>query len=270
MKKEAGRLFFILSLLFFTCEARSQDNVPPDDPYGPAPDAPADDATGAADVEEVTPEANATDESGAQPGTAETPPEAEGVDGDVTSEAIKTEDVGTYSVRLRDMEQRINLLKEQIFKAKARLSLLAESVLDRKIAGSKAIIVFNNEMSSSFRMAKAIFSLDGAPIFNKIDEDGSLAERETFEIFNGNIVPGDHTLSVLIEYQGHGHGIFAYLKGYKFRVRSSHTFTAAEAHTLNLKIIGHEKGGITTSLEERPAIKFVENVKAEESKEKSK
>jgi len=270
MKKETGRLFFILSLLFFICEARAQDNVPPDDPYGPAPDAPADDSAGAADVEEVTPAATGADESGTQPEATEASPASEGVDGDVTSEAINTEDVGTYSVRLRDMEQRINLLKEQIFKAKARLSLLAESVLDRKIAGSKAIIVFNNEMSSSFRMAKAIFSLDGAPIFNKIDEDGSLAERETFEIFNGNIVPGDHTLSVLIEYQGHGHGIFAYLKGYKFRVRSSHTFTAAEAHTLNLKIIGYEKGGVTTSLEERPAIKFVENVKSEESKAKSK
>ena len=32
-------------------------------------------------------------------------------------------------MRLRDLEQRINELKEEIFRSKARLSLLAESVL---------------------------------------------------------------------------------------------------------------------------------------------
>jgi len=59
---------------------------------------------------------------------------------------------GTYAVRLRDLEDRINRLKEQIFRSKARLSLLAETVLDRKIAGAKASIVFRNEMGGSFRL----------------------------------------------------------------------------------------------------------------------
>lgn len=197
---------------------------------------------------------------------AETQPSAEpekGVEGQVTSEAIKEVDTGTYSVKLRDLEERINILKEQIFKAKARLSLLAETVLDRKIAGAKAVITHHNEMGSSFKMAKAVFSLDGAPVFNKIDEDGSLSDRETLELFNGNIVPGDHTISVLIEYQGHGFGIFSYLKGYKFRVRSSHTFTASEGRTIHVKIVGYEQGGVTTSLEERPALKFLEQVSSE-------
>ena len=31
-------------------------------------------------------------------------------------------DAGTYAVRLRDLEQRINELKEQIFRSKARLN----------------------------------------------------------------------------------------------------------------------------------------------------
>ena len=39
-------------------------------------------------------------------------------------------DAGTYAVRLRDLEQRINELKEEIFRSKARLSLLAETVLE--------------------------------------------------------------------------------------------------------------------------------------------
>jgi hypothetical protein len=165
-------------------------------------------------------------------------------------------------VRLRDLEQRINELKEAIFRSKARLALLAETVLTTPIAGSKAVIVHENEMGASFKLVKAVFALDGAPILNRSDEEGRLGERGRIEIFNGSIVPGEHTLSVSLEYRGHGFGIFSYLKGYRFRVRSSHTFTAAEGKTIALNIIAYESGDITTPLEERPAIRYTEQVSA--------
>jgi hypothetical protein len=168
-------------------------------------------------------------------------------------------DKGTYTVRLRDLEDRINRLKEQIFRSKARLSLLAETVLDRKIAGAKAIISFRNEMGSSFRLNKATFLLDGGPIFNKSDEDGSLADREVIDLFDGPVMPGDHTVSVVLLYQGHGYGIFSYLKGYSFKTRASRTFTVSEAKAIKLEIVGYEKGSVTTPLEERPAVRFVED-----------
>jgi hypothetical protein len=167
---------------------------------------------------------------------------------------------GAYTVRLRDLEDRVNRLKEQIFRSKARLSLLAETVLDRKIAGSKAVIVFRNEMGGSFRLAKAIFLLDGAPIFNKSDEGGSLSDLEVLNLFDGPVMPGDHTLSVVLNYRGHGYGIFSYLKGYSFKTRSSRTFTVNEGKALRLEVIGNEKGGVTTPLEERPDIKYIMNV----------
>ena len=50
-------------------------------------------------------------------------------------------DAGTYAVRLRDLEQRINELKEQIFRSKARLSLLAETVLEGVVGGGQAVIL---------------------------------------------------------------------------------------------------------------------------------
>jgi hypothetical protein len=78
-------------------------------------------------------------------------------------------DKGNYSVRLKDLEDRVNRLKEQIFRSKARLSLLAETVLDRKIAGAKATLSFRNEMGGSFWLTKATFLLDGGPILNKTD-----------------------------------------------------------------------------------------------------
>jgi len=169
-------------------------------------------------------------------------------------------DSGTYGVRLRDLEQRINELKEQIFRSKARLSLLAETVLQGVVAGSQARIVHENKMGNSYKLVKVVYSLDGAPIFNKSDEDGGLGDVEAFDIYNGSMVPGEHTLSVRFEYRGHGYGIFSYLKGYRFKVSSSHTFTAPEGKALTLDVVGYESGGPTTPLEQRPAVRFAERV----------
>ena len=163
-------------------------------------------------------------------------------------------------MRLRDLEQRINELKEQIFRSKARLSLLAETVLQGVVAGAQAVISHENRMSSSYRLIKAVYALDGAPIFNKADEEGSLGEREQFDVYNGSIVPGEHTLTVNLEYRGHGYGIFSYLKGYRFKVRSNYSFTAPEGKSVSIRVVGYEKGGPTAPLEERPAIRYIERV----------
>jgi hypothetical protein len=205
---------------------------------------------------------------------AETPegetPEGETPSGEIpsgeqpltTTEATRDEgmDAGTYAVRLRDLEQRINELKEQIFRSKARLSLLAETVLHGVVAGAQAVILHENRMSSSYRLVKAVYALDGAPIFNRADEEGGLSEREEFNVYDGSIVPGEHTLTVNLEYRGHGYGIFSYLKGYRFKVRSNYSFTAPEGRSVTIRVVGYEKGGPTAPLEERPAIRYVERV----------
>jgi hypothetical protein len=200
----------------------------------------------------------------AAPGATAAPFGVAGSAAPSTNEAVKEEqvDAGTYGVRLRDLEQRINELKEQIFRSKARLSLLAETVLQGVVAGSQARLVHENKMGNSYRLVKVVYALDGAPIFNKADEEGALGEQDEFDIYNGSMVPGEHTLTVKLEYRGHGYGIFSYLKGYRFKVSSSHTFTAPEGKALTLSVVGYEKGGPTAPLEERPALRFVERVSA--------
>jgi hypothetical protein len=181
--------------------------------------------------------------------------------GTTATSAEKAEvDAATYAVRLRDLEQRINELKEQIFRSKARLSLLAETVLQGVVAGSQTIIVHENKMSGSYKLVKAVYALDGAPILNRADEEGGLSERPEFDVYNGSIVPGEHTLTVNLEYRGHGYGIFSYLKGYRFKVRSSYSFSAPEGKAVNLRVVAYEKGGPTAPLEERPAIQYQEKV----------
>jgi hypothetical protein len=166
-----------------------------------------------------------------------------------------------YNVKLRDLECKVTELKEQVFRSKARLNLLKETVLHGVIAGARSAIVFKNEMGSMYVPVKYSFSLDGTEIFSKADESGKLGDTTEFDIYNGSITPGNHTLSVQLVYQGNAYGVFSYLKGYKFTARSSHTFTATEGKQLQLKVVGFEKGNsVTTDPKDRPAIDFREAV----------
>ncbi|RYZ03869.1 MAG: dihydrolipoamide acetyltransferase [Myxococcales bacterium] len=167
-------------------------------------------------------------------------------------------------VRLRDLEQRIDELKEQIRRSHTRLSLLSDTILSGGVGGARAEITFKNDLSSAFRVTGATFVLDGAVQYNKTDEseNSALAAQKEIPVFSGSIPPGDHTLQIVLRLRGHGYGVFSYLRGYKFQVPSSHTFTITEGKTLKLDVIGWEKGDVTTALEQRPSIRYVENLRA--------
>ena len=171
-------------------------------------------------------------------------------------------DGATYAVRLRDLEQRINELKEQIRRSHTRLALLSESILSGITAAARAEVTFENEMSSAFRLKRIVALYDGAPLATKTDERDTIGDQKEIPLYAELVQPGDHTLQVLLEYQGNGYGIFSYLKGYKFEVRSSRSFTAIEGKTLSLRVVGYEQGGPTTPLEERPAVRYVEKLQA--------
>lgn len=166
----------------------------------------------------------------------------------------------TYAVRLRDLEQRIDELKEQIRRSHTRLSLLTDTILSGGIAGSRADVNFQNEMGAAFRLTKAVFILDGAVQYNQSDDTGLLGDQREIPIFSGSIPPGDHTVQVHLQLQGSGFGVFSYMRGYQFEVKSSHSFTAVEGKTTSLQILAYEKGGSTTAHEERPAVRYIEKV----------
>jgi hypothetical protein len=172
-------------------------------------------------------------------------------------------DGGTYVVRLRDLEQRIDDLKEQIRRSHTRLSLLSDTILSGGVGGARAEITFKNDLSGAFRLTGAVFVLDGAVQYNRQDdsEAGLLSNQKEIPIFSGSIPPGDHTLQVLLQLRGHGYGVFSYLRGYRFEVKSDHSFTITEGKTIDLEIVAFEKGGVTTPLEQRPAVRYVEKIK---------
>jgi hypothetical protein len=171
-------------------------------------------------------------------------------------------DGATYAVRLRDLEARVDELKDQIRRSHTRLALLSDTILSGGAAGSRAEIAFHNEMSSAFRLVKALFVLDGAVQYNRADDTGALADQKDIPVFTGSVPPGDHTVNVVLNFQGNGYGVFTYLKGYKFEVKSSHSFTVVEGKTLAITATAYEDGGVTTALQDRPKIQWKEKVAA--------
>jgi hypothetical protein len=205
----------------------------------------------------------ATTPATAPPATAQPPQPAPPPPSDPAT-AAQTNANGSYTIRLHDLERRVNELKEQIFRSKARLNLLKETVLHGVIAGARAIITHRNEMGSMYTPIRYVYALDGQEIFSKTDETGKMGDTKEIEVFNGSITPGNHTLSVQMVYQGNGYGVFSYLKGYKFTAKSSRTFTAPEGKQLQLKVVGFEKGNpVTTDPKDRPAVDFRESLVAD-------
>lgn len=168
--------------------------------------------------------------------------------GDVAPENMPT------AVRMRRLEQKTQALKERAWQLKARVQMLKEQVLGGGV-GAQTLIAHANEMGSSFRLIKLVYTLDGTQVLTRTDEAAeSLHKTKSFDVFAGPIAPGNHTLTATATYRGHGYGVFAYLTKYTFNARGSQSFAAGEGKMTRIECKGYEKGGATTPMEKRPAI----------------
>jgi len=244
------------------------------EPLPPLPDSRADPAAGAGEMApmrtgskgvEATPPPPAAapkSTSGAAEAPAASPAQVKAVPPSDASLPVTSDEA--FQTRVKTLEEQVVDLKEKIYRTKARLLLLQETVLGGDLSsGARAVLVHKNDMGGSFALESVAYALDGAPILTRTDKDGDLANRPEFEIFNGRIVPGQHQIAVRLVYKGKGFGVFSYLEGYKFTVSSSYTFTAEPGKVTTVKVVGYEKGGLTTELKDRPAVKYEVEVNRE-------
>lgn len=219
----------------------------------------------------TTAEATPTAEAGTEGSSADTSspeagagsPEAD-AGGEPTESEEKAEDSSesvaidgeTYRVRLRDLEQRVDELKEQIRRSHTRLSLLSDTILSGASGGARAEIEFVNDLSGAWHVVEAVFVLDGAVQYKKADDTGVLAKQKRIPIFSGSIPTGDHTLQVFLKLRGHGFGVFSYLRGMEADLTTDHSFTITGGKVIELDVTAWEKGGPTTPVEQQPDIRF--------------
>ncbi|MBA2538486.1 MAG: dihydrolipoamide acetyltransferase, partial [Deltaproteobacteria bacterium] len=141
---------------------------------------------------------------------------------------------------MRRLEQRTQALKERAWQLKARVQMLKEQVLGGGV-GAQTLIAHANEMGSSFRLIKLIYTLDGTQVFVRTDETGeSLYKTKSFDIFAGPISPGNHSLVIAATYRGHGYGVFEYLSKYTFNAKGGQSFAAGEGKISKLDCKGFE------------------------------
>lgn len=122
----------------------------------------------------------------------------------------------------------------------------------RRFGTASVRIVVESRMSSSFRLIGAKLSLDERPIYERRSED--LAGASELPVYDAQLEAGEHDLRVELDFRGVGYGVFAYLKGYRFRVKAQRRFEIDGGQRTVVRVTAHERGGPTTPLEERPAI----------------
>ena len=266
MRPGQPALLAVLTLIVSLCvQAQSSEALPP------LPDSRADPAAGAGEmgpmrtgdkaIQATPPPATKTSPAkstpAGQPAPSTSSTTVTPVKPSPGESALPVTSDEAFQTRVKTLEEQVVDLKEKIYRTKARLLLLQETVLGGDLSsGARAVLVHKNDMGGSFALDSVAYALDGAPILTRTDKDGDLSKRPEFEIFNGRIVPGQHQVAVRLIYRGKGFGVFSYLEGYKFTVSSSYTFSAEPGKVTTVKIVGYEKGGITTDLKDRPAVRY--------------
>jgi len=167
-------------------------------------------------------------------------------------------DGAEYRIRLRELEQKVEALKEQIRQSHARLSLLSDTILAGGQGGGRVNIRFENELSAAWHIVEITVVFDGAVQYKKSDDSGALSAQKKTPIFSGAVPAGDHTVQVLIKLRGHGFGVFSYLRGIEANVRHDHSFTLTAGQDIEVVAVAWEQGGPTTPAEKRPDVRFHE------------
>lgn len=190
--------------------------------------------------------------------------EAEGdeAEGDEAGEAEEADpepaprDQMSLTRELKTVEQNVNVLKEKVFRSKARLLLLEEKVIKGVVAGAKASLIHVNRLGSAYRIESISYDFDGTPIFEKVDSSTDFHKKKELKIFEGNIPPGSHTITATIVVKGNGSAGFSYLDDYSFKGRESYSFIAEDNKTAVIRMVLQKKGGPLGGFEEGPEMKF--------------
>ena len=178
-----------------------------------------------------------------------TPPSGSG------NNALNPKASDQHRFALISVEEKVNTLKEKVFRSKAQLLLLQETLLNGVISTSKMKITHDDQIGNSFYLMSAAYSIDGTPVFSRSDQNGSLNKKRTFVLFTGSIRPGPHRLSIELKYRGNGFGVFSYLRGYRLRIRTSYAFNIQEGKSVDIKVQPYQRNW-TYSLRERVKVRY--------------
>ena len=179
--------------------------------------------------------------------------------------AAEKDDEQGYNLKLRALEEKIDSLKDKIFKSKQRLAILQETVLGGTVGGSTVTVIHRNDAGSLFRLVSAVYYFDDKPIFKKVDLPEELEEKE-FQVYDTAVVPGPHRISVYYVFSGKGYGFFSYMKDYSVKISADHSFTLEEGDIVEVEVSAVDKGSMH-NFDNRIGVSFTVNKNTFENRE---
>jgi hypothetical protein len=142
--------------------------------------------------------------------------------------------------QLRTIQRGTRELRADVGESYLRLSAIEMSIFER-VDGARITITHANDVGVLYRLVEVSYAIDGESVFHRRDESGALGRMPSIEVHDGIVRPGDHTLSVVLRYVGDGREIVRYLEGYRFVVRSSHSFVAPPGQHTRVSIRAFER-----------------------------
>lgn len=161
-----------------------------------------------------------------------------------------------FDLRMREIEDRVGELKDDVFRSRARLFMLREQVLQDRVGGARIIINHRDETGGRFVMTRVRYSLDGTPVFTATDATTDFSEMRHREVHRTSAVAGPHNLTVQMNFVGGRFGLFSYMSGYRFEQPGALEFSLEEGQTAEVTVVVHQRGGVNTPFEERLGLRF--------------
>lgn len=161
-----------------------------------------------------------------------------------------------FNRELLSAEQRVDELKERVFRSKATLQLLRELIIEGSDTGSRAAIWHVNKLGSGFKLESVTYRLDDQNIYSKANDPETLASSREFKIHDGTLVAGDHELAVSLKVRPTGFGLFKYVQDYEIEVRSKYEFSIEAGKQCTVRATVSDRGGLANSFEERARVEF--------------
>jgi len=145
---------------------------------------------------------------------------------------------------LKELEQQVNELKENVYRSKVRLRELEEAVLKGRITGAKAFIDFENRAEGFFTLSSAEFYLDDE-LVRRIEAKGRKSPIKQIRVFDGDVPSGEHTLTAKLFYRGSDKSFyktFSYFKDHQFELQTKEKFNVEYGKTTVIKMVALDKG----------------------------
>lgn len=190
-----------------------------------------------------------------------TPATALGQDAEVTpsppvaSSTTARPKAADHRAQLNAFKVRVAALRSRLGGVEARVAGLKQAVLVGAVLATRARLVHRNDMGGSFRLEKAAYKLDGDEIFSRANDD-RLAESREITLFDGPLTAGAHLVEVEMTFRGAAVGVFTYLQGYKFTVRSRYQLDVVEGRNTVLKVVAFEAEDLTVEAKNRFKVRY--------------